>query len=377
MARDDLEPESEGDVSTEPDSSLASGGGKTVLTGVRVFDGDRLRGPEDVVIDGDTIGRDAKGGRVIAGDGAVLLPGLIDAHVHLYGREDLEQLSVFGVTTALDMGTPWEVVDELRGLRGLTDIRSPGKPAVAPGSAHAHMLAAPAEAQVAGPDQAAAFVSDWISQGADYIKIITAQDGFDQPTLNAIVAAAREQGKLTIAHAATYPDIAMAQEAQVDVVTHAPLDRALDTADVARMVAEHRISVPTLTMMEGIIEQVHPPGSTYAPARATVTAFYEAGVPILAGTDANHAEGAPAVVAHGESLHHELELLVDAGLSTVDALRAATSLPAHHFGLTDRGVVEPGHRADLVLIDGDPIADISATRQLARVWLAGVERELS
>lgn len=81
----------------------------------------------------------------------------------------------------------------------------------------------------------------------------------------------------------------MAQEAQVDVVTHAPLDKALDEAAVARMVAENRISVPTLTMMEGIIEHAHPPGSTYAPARATVTAFYEAGVPILAGTDANHA----------------------------------------------------------------------------------------
>lgn len=46
-------------------------------------------------------------------------------------------------------------------------------------------------------------------------------------------------------------------------------------------------------------------------------------MPILAGTDANHANGAPAVISHGESLHHELELLVDAGLSTVDALRAA------------------------------------------------------
>ncbi len=162
----------------------------------------------------------------------------------------------------------------------------------------------------------------------------------------------------------------MAQEAQVDVVTHAPLDQALDEAAVVRMVNENRISVPTLTMMEGIIEQAHPPGSTYAPAQATVTAFYEAGVPILAGTDANHANGAPAVIRHGESLHHELELLVDAGLSTVDALRAATSLPALHFGLTDRGIIEPGRRADLVLIDGDPINDISATRQIKRIWCA-------
>jgi imidazolonepropionase-like amidohydrolase len=65
--------------------------------------------------------------------------------------------------------------------------------------------------------------------------------------------------------------------------------------------------------------------------------------------------------------------LVDAGLSISAALRAATSLPAKHFGLSDRGAVEPGLRADLVLVDGDPLADISATRAIRRVWLAGVE----
>ena len=100
-------------------------------------------------------------------------------------------------------------------------------------------------------------------------------------------------------------------------------------------------------------------------------------MPILAGTDANAGPGIPFSPRHGESLHEELELLIEAGLSTVEALRAATVLPAQYFGLHDRGVIEPGRRADLVLIDGDPIADIRATRQIRRVWCAGVEHRVA
>jgi len=93
-------------------------------------------------------------------------------------------------------------------------------------------------------------------------------------------------------------------------------------------------------------------------------------VPLLAGTDA---DSRLAFVPYGTSLHHELELLVDAGLTTVDALRAATSPPARHFGLTDRGAVTSGLRADLVLVDGDPLADIRATRQIRRIWCGGTD----
>jgi len=82
-----------------------------------------------------------------------------------------------------------------------------------------------------------------------------------------------------------------------------------------------------------------------------------AGVPILAGTDANADPGVPAAISHGSSLHHELELLVDAGLTTLDALRGATSRPARYFRLGHRGVIEPGRRADLASCLGDPISD--------------------
>jgi imidazolonepropionase-like amidohydrolase len=111
-------------------------------------------------------------------------------------------------------------------------------------------------------------------------------------------------------------------------------------------------------------------------ARKTVAALHLAGVPVLAGTDSNMSPGVPANLAHGISLHEELELLVSCGLSTTEALRAATSLPAQYFGLHDRGVIQPGYRADLILVQDDPTEDIKATRSLQRVWIAGHEFKL-
>jgi imidazolonepropionase-like amidohydrolase len=126
-------------------------------------------------------------------------------------------------------------------------------------------------------------------------------------------------------------------------------------------------------MMEAIVERLGGIAPvSYEVARSTVGQWYRAGVTILAGTDANQAPSAPASPPYGTSLHHELELLVDAGLSAVDAVRSATILAAEQFGLTDRGVIAPGKRADLVLIDGDPLQDISAVSKIAAVWCAGV-----
>ena len=77
--------------------------------------------------------------------------------------------------------------------------------------------------------------------------------------------------------------------------------------------------------------------------------------------------------AQGATVQGELELMVKSGLTPIEALRAATSNPARAFKLDDRGVVAPGKRADLVLVDGDPTVDIRATRKIAAVWINGVE----
>jgi imidazolonepropionase-like amidohydrolase len=351
------------------------------IKNVRVFDGQSIREPIDVyfskglICTRDDFEKSSTAVQDVDGQGGVLLPGLIDAHVHLHGTESLQQLASYGVTTALDMAIwPPQLLESLRGREGLTDIRSAGFPATSPGSRHSK-LPGFNQAQdnlVASPADAEKFVNDRVAEGSDYIKIVADIPGPDQPTLNALATAARAKGKLSVAHAASFATIHMAQEAGVDVITHAPLDKVLDDAAVHRMLKEKRILVPTLTMMEGIVKNIKAPFMDYSNCRETVRSCYRAGVPILAGTDANQAPGVPATVKHGESIHHELELLVEAGLSTVDALRAATVLPAKHFGLNDRGVIEPGYRADLVLLSNDPTKDIRATRSIKRVWCCGV-----
>ena len=197
-------------------------------------------------------------------------------------------------------------------------------------------------------------------------------------TIAALVEAAHSAGLKIIAHVTTITALMNAAEAGVDILTHAPLDADVDD-DLAHSLATRGIvSVPTLTMMRAVARiaerlPTHGAGTDYAHARATVSAFHRAGVTILAGTDANQAPAAPASIKHGEALHDELGLLIEAGLTPVEALRSATVVPAEFFGFTDRGVIEAGRRADLLLIDGDPTQDIAATRAIRSVWVAGVQ----
>jgi len=236
--------------------------------------------------------------------------------------------------------------------------------------------------------------------------MIAADPGPDQATLDAIVTEAHKHGKLVVAHAAELHAFHMAQEASADVITHVPCDEVLGDAACQRMAREQKpkAAVPTLAMMKAITAPMswrgiltvllHPlvllgiinatrrkthgrRKLTYENARASVTVLHRAGVPILAGTDSHVEPTSPVVVSHGQALHQELELLVEAGLSTLEALNAATSLPAKYFGLNDRGAVEVGMRADLVLLKRDPLEDIRNTRSISRVWCAGAPVQLA
>lgn len=349
----------------------------TAIENARVFNGSGLSEQRRVVFD-RTIRPDAacRADVVVDADGAALLPGLIDAHMHtVQGRADLERLAHWGVTTGLDMAAwPLTFVNDMRHQEGAAQILSATVPAVGRGGHHATMPGFPAEGIVTTPDEALAFVQRRVADGADYIKIVTEAAppaGMDRATVDALVQATHDHGLLAVAHSVTTEAVHVAVEAGVDVVTHAPLDATLDDDTIARMQVAGTVCVPTLTMMEGTAQQFAGAGFRYEHARDTVTKLHDAGIRLLAGTDANSAPGAPFAPPHGESLHHEFELMVQAGLAPAEVLAGTTVRTTKTFTLNDRGLIEPGKRADLLLVDGDPTMDITSTRNIIGVWIGG------
>jgi imidazolonepropionase-like amidohydrolase len=369
----------------EPDKKERVDMSETIaITNVKVFDGNALTEERTVVIDHGVISHATMADTTVDGQHGTLLPGFIDSHVHLSNVADLEQGTQWGCTTMLDMGAQsMAVTDSLRHRAGLADIRGVGNVASALGGVQITRMGYPASSAVAGPADASRFVAGRIAEGADYIKVIVEDPqrmgsaALDSATIAALVEAAHQARLKAIAHVTTINALKMAADAGVDILTHAPFDADVDDSLAVFIAARGIVSVPTLIAMRTLASiaarlPTHGVGTDYAHAQATVTAFHRAGVTILAGTDSYRGSAAPVSIRHGEAFHEELGLLVEAGLTPVEALRSATVLPAAFFGFTDRGVIDSGRRADLLLVEGDPTQDIAATRAICGVWAAGV-----
>ncbi len=394
----------------------------TAITNVRIFDGDAVLANRTVVVQGERItgigGPVPTGATVVDGAGSTLLPGLIDSHVHT-DLNGLRDALAFGVTTELEMQGRWTARSrrEIAVRDDLADLRTSGM-GVRPKGGHPSeyitssgnlliRLVYPLLPAVDTPDQARRFVARQVANGADYIKVFI-EDGstigypglpvIDGPTLDAAVHAAHEHGKLAIAHVSTADGTRRAIAAGVDGLAHLFLDSP--SPGLIDAIAESgAFVVPTLVTLSSAfgtsaaelaadprvrtrLDQqwldslsrsmsVYPQGDLEV-AYASVRALREAGVDILAGSDVSEPLPMLGGLAHGASLHHELQLLVRAGFSPVDALRAATSIPARRFSLADRGRIAPGARADLLLVDGDPTVTIADTLSTRAVWRRGV-----
>jgi imidazolonepropionase-like amidohydrolase len=387
-----------------------------VIRDVRMFDGERVVAKTNVhVRDGIivSVGDTAPAGVAsIPGDGRTLLPGLIDAHAHAYG-DALERALVFGVTTELDMFTDHRFAATMRaqqqsadGALRRADLFSAGTLVTSPkGHGTEYGMQIPTLASAA---EAPAFIDARIAEGSDYIKIVY-DDGaaygmkiatLDPSVVAAAIAAAKARGKLAVIHIGSRQGADEAIAGGASGLVHIFADAPGDAAFVARVAAARAFVTPTLSVTESttgvasgaslLTDARLAPYITAAertslegrfPSRAgskqnldyalaATKRLFEAGVPILAGTDAPN----PGT-AHGSSVHRELELLVRAGLPPTAVLAAATSVPARVYSLRDRGRIAPGLRADLVLVAGDPSRDITASRDIVAVWKRGVRLE--
>jgi imidazolonepropionase-like amidohydrolase len=387
--------------------------GTFALVNARLIDGTG-RAP----VDGTTIlvrdGRIAAVGRAAEVDlpagvarvdvaGATVLPGLWDMHVHYSQPEWLAVSLATGVTTARD------AANELDFVVGLRDAVREGRAlgprlllaGVIDGGEHpvGHVHASTAE-------EARAHVRRYKERGFEQIKIY---GGLPPALVRPIAEEAHRLGMTVTGHVPTGMTATEFVEAGADQINHVayvlaamaergqPLDPASEKARRALALFRERGTVvePTLGRME---QFAHPRDSGYARyepgvAKAPLELRESlettgAGADVAARAMARHAQlGAASVALHragiplvlgsdlavpGHTMHREMELNVRAGLTPMEAILAVTSVPARVMGMErESGTIEAGKRADLVVVEGDPLADISHIRRVSAVIAAG------
>jgi imidazolonepropionase-like amidohydrolase len=335
-------------------------------------------------------------------ENASLLPGLMNNHVHLNlpgdntpmvpwldtqtdaslalrTAENARRSLVAGITSVRDCGgrgtTVLDTRDAMRaGLAEGATIVSCGWPITITGGHTRHM-----GGEVDGADGIRRMVRRLVSLGADYIKVMAAGGGtpgslpqhpsFTTEELTVVVATAHDLGRKVAMHCIATESIDRAITAGTDLIEHA-MFYGLDIVPriderVAQRLADSQIPVTPTTQVAKDILDLRSPSDDLAAweQRRTigleiVARLRELGVPMLAGSDAGWRATA------FDTFWRELAELVEAGMTPVEAIAAATDGPARALGLDQVGALRPGYRADLLVVEGNVATDI---RCLARV----------
>jgi imidazolonepropionase-like amidohydrolase len=340
--------------------------------------------------------------------GATLLPGLIDTHVHLCcdsGPGALDRIPDFsadelagviedslraqlatGVTTVRDLGDrEWAVLDWRSRHRDrlLPTVIASGPPITIP-QGHCWNMGGAVE----GIDELRHAVAERAERGADIVKIM-ASGGVNTPgtepavvqfsteELRVVVEESHARGLPVTAHAHSLQAIKNALAAGVDGIEHCSFITAdgLDVVDsvVAELVTTRTTVCPTLGVKPGatpppaVLEVMRRTGTDYEGRCRMVGALHAAGVHLVTGSDSGINPGK----AHG-ILPEAVFGLVLGGVSPIDALATATSLAAAACGLGGQtGRIAPGYTADLLVVTGNPTTDITALHNIQATYLRG------
>jgi imidazolonepropionase-like amidohydrolase len=393
----------------------------TVIRAAHLLDvrAGRLVGRSAVVVSGgriQAVGSDLKvpaGAETIDLGSLTLVPGLIDAHVHLFlhpGAEDLQTVResvptrtilatlaarddlMAGFTAERDMGTEGAGSADAAVRDAISASQIPGPRMVISGNAisiiggHEEALGfnpavaiPPNATMVTSPADLVAAMRQQIKEGADFIKIYETgedrlEDGklstpfqFTQEQLRMAVEEAARVGRRVAVHATGEPGALYAARAGV-----ASIDHAFQLSpETMRVMAQHGIyAVPTFTILEYF--SAHPESPGEGPRARAMLDFHAeqfrkqvaAGVKFAMGSDVGP-------FPHGTQAR-EFELMVRYGMAPLEAIRAGTINSADLLGLGSRlGALETGKDADVVAVDGDPLTDITALQRVRFVMKAG------
>ncbi|MGA0605894.1 amidohydrolase family protein [Phenylobacterium sp. VNQ135] len=340
--------------------------------------------------------RAPRGASVIDAKGKALLPGFFDVHTHWTpaGAPNVtpaiaNAYIAAGVTTVNDFHQSPESWQPRRAW--IATLASPHVNFTArtstPGGHGADWADVNTTKWVNTPEAARAAIRELVPYKPDVIKAFhdgwrygTAADNtsMDEATLAALVDEAHKNHWPVGTHTVTVDRGRAAGRAKVDFIAHSLQDREVDAETIAAIKQGGTTYAPTLAVYEPVKPGMKPPENPDDPrfrqsvrkfgfALRNLKALHDAGVPIALGTDA----GMPNT-PHGSSTLREMELMVQAGLTPTDALMAGTANSARVLGeLSDRGTIEPGKRADLVLVDGQPWKTITDVRKTVRVFVDG------
>lgn len=365
--------------------------GSFAITGARLIDGTGAAPVENatvVVREGRIVaaGRvpTPAGLRIIDAHGATLLPGLWEMHAHFAQVEYGPAYLAAGVTTARDLGDEFEFITAVRDA--INKRGGIGPYLVLAGLVDGSGTGTFGTTWADTPEQGRAVVAKYKAAGFEQMKIY---NRIRPDVLKAIATEAHRVGMTVTGHVPEGMTAVEGVEAGMDMINHfGPVTQTVRSMGLERAVAffkeHHTVIDPTFAWGEllsrpktveiasfepgfakapytlaSMIGTASGRGSHLEDSFAILRALHAAGVPIVAGTD-------KAVPAH--SFHRELELYVEAGLTPTAVIQLATLGSARVMGMDGEvGSIEAGKRADMILVDGNPLEDFHALRKVTRV----------